>query len=842
MDKTKLVSEVAHLFQVSGHSVKTDIEINFRRIDVLAEPLQGLVRTPILVECSEPSASVGISKVQDDQKKFEAAKEGFQKTVAFLHVSVNGYSPQAAGFMRENKIEGTTLNDLKCRLINFDSYISAIERDNSKPIILKEYQSTKIHPEGKPKDTKPALTYLEEWCFNHNSNWLTVLGDYGIGKSWTLKRLLYRLIDVYRSDPLTKPLPFFVPLQFFAKAFDYKNLILGVLERYSLSGIPYSSFEYLANEGRIIFLLDSFDEMAQAISRNVIRDNLNELMRGVSHNSKAIMTSRPTYFESKAERILAIDSAEHCTMSPLDTHHMESETAVSRWLSRNLERTDYTRLCDLSTQQREQLFKIVLGPDSNAYKKLVDLHRKFINLETISQRAVIARLLTTVAQTLADNSDPVTPEGKPLLPHDLSVINESKIFEIVVYNLLERDMGFGVLNAADRLLWLRELAASLQQKGSSLFASPDEIRGICRYLFSNYLSNSDTPKQLEEILYRTCRRHAGLTTEGQFRDTSGNIDIPVDDTDLESRVGFSHNSLREFLVADYFRAFLLSGPISPLLDKVIISDAVGDFFAGFVSFEGDLLGRLVGEYECCPNSNLKEKLFFLLYHIHKQKRSEPIQSTLGSSSKISSVDMSFLDFSNWTLSGTIIADCVAAYTDFRGCDLRGCDFNGTIIEESLFDGAKLRGANFSNADVISIYVYDQYEKRTSSILTKNEARQWLYSSGAMVAEQERLNPLYTMPWYLAAQEVAKTIEKRLSGTHKEHGLAKGTQEEFREVAQKFVRYLVTKKILLRVKKDRADWIVKLNPKYRSIITEFRSQGNITPELLPFFQQWLKEEK
>jgi DNA replication protein DnaC len=126
--------------------------------------------------------------------------------------------------------------------INFDDYITAVENDLLRSIILKEYQPTRIHHDTASVQTaRPALSYLLVWLASE-SRWLTVLGDYGVGKSWMLKRLLYDLIEKYKSSPTTSYLPFFIPLQDLPKAFDYENLILKTFTRYGLSGVHYDAF------------------------------------------------------------------------------------------------------------------------------------------------------------------------------------------------------------------------------------------------------------------------------------------------------------------------------------------------------------------------------------------------------------------------------------------------------------------------------------------------------------------------------------------------------------------------------------------------------------------------
>lgn len=298
MDNTKLVAEVSELFSVSGYKVDKSIKINHREIDIRAEETQGLVRKIIIIECADYGTPVGIDKIQEDTRKLLSAKEFLKEQAIIMHVSRNGYSPDASGYALENGISVFTFQSLISQLINFNAYIEAIEREPIRNTILKEYQPNPLYMEKSKSKPKPSVNFLIEWI-GSDKQWLTLLGDYGVGKSWTLKKLLYELIIAYKLKPDSSPLPLFIPLQRFTKAFDFSNLILSTFQNYGLSGIHYSAFEYLMNKGRIVFLLDSFDEMAQQLNRKTIRDNLKEILIGISGNSKAIMTSRPNYFEEE---------------------------------------------------------------------------------------------------------------------------------------------------------------------------------------------------------------------------------------------------------------------------------------------------------------------------------------------------------------------------------------------------------------------------------------------------------------------------------------------------------------------------------------------------------------
>jgi GTPase SAR1 family protein len=591
MDKTELVKAVANLFQLAGHRVQTSVRINHREIDVVAEELAGLLRKTVLIECADYAKPVGVEKLQADLLKLRAAAESMRDRAVLMHVSRVGYSPDASGYARDQGLAISTIDVLTAQLVNFDPYVASVKAEPMRAVIEAEYQPTRIHFDGRPAESRPAMEFLDTWL-NGEQPWLTIIGDYGVGKSWTLKRYLYELVDRYCTEPTTAPLPFFIPLQRFAKAFDFQNLVLRTFQLYGLTGVHYPAFEYLARSRRIVFLLDSFDEMAQVLSREILRENLKELLSGAS-GCRAIMTSRPTYFESRAERLIIVQKGGVSEWHPLDAEELERQSATSRAITERLQDAQFARLNDLSSEQRKRLFRIVLGNNPAAHRRLSDLYTRFQELETISQRAVIARLLTTVAETLALGSEAKTVEGYPLLPDDLKTLNQAKIFEIVVYNLLQRDSGVGFLAAGERLVFLRHLAVFLQRKDREFFADNEALRSLVARVFERQLRRTDTPQQQLENYYRTCRRHSGLTTEAQFLDTSGNIDTPVDETDTDSRVGFSHNSLREYLVAEAFVDFVKNGTEYPDLPEAVVTDLVGDFVVDIAQYQAGLVDKIV---------------------------------------------------------------------------------------------------------------------------------------------------------------------------------------------------------------------------------------------------------
>ena len=837
MDNTALTGEVAHLFRISGYKVDISVEINHSEIDVRAEETQGLIRKIILVECADHASAVGIGKMREDLNKLEAAREQLKHSAILMHVSRNGYSKSASGYALDKGLSVFTLESLTHQLVNFDRYIDAVENEKVRTVILTEYQPTKIHYDGKPKQAVPAMEFLSEWM-KGDSRWLTILGDYGVGKSWMLKRLLYLCLEKHKAHPDRFPLPFFVPLQRFTKAFDYQNLILRTFQLHGMPGVSYDAFEYLAAAGRVLFLFDSFDEMAQHLSRDTIRQNLKELLVGMSGQAKAVMTSRPTYFENRAERLIAVETDGSLMWHPLDRPAEERKVALTRFLSRSVVTSNFARLTDLSPNQRRKLFALVLGAKTPAYFTLTELLERFEELGSISQRAVIARLLTTVAETLASGTKVETVDGAPLLPDDLQVLNQGKIFEIVVHNLLYRDQQIGSLTNGERYYFLKTFAVYLQQRGQHPFAQPEEIRVLVETTFQNKLRHTEGREQTLEQYYRTCRRHSGLTTEDQFQDTTGQVDLPVEEDDATSRVGFSHNSLREYLVAEAFADYLLNSADYNRLKTVNATEAVTAFFGDLVAYSAELADKLSVAYAECVESGMKERLFRLLFGLIENDAKTHVQG-LGNPPQLGDLDLSAVDFGGLPLRKAMFAGSILPDTDLRDTDLREAVFDGAILSGTMLDGAKLDGTDFSGTEIDSIYVYDEFESRTTALLHGRGARQWLHSRNAKVQNPGELNNLLGRSWYEAAREVTKTLERRIAGSHQDTSLAKGTGLKYRPFAEEFVKHLRTCGVLEDIKraKNRSSMLVRVVPVHRDAVKRFNADGTIDPLFQSFFDKY-----
>lgn len=150
---------------------------------------------------------------------------------------------------------------------------------------------------------------IDEWLAARDKMHVSLLGEFGSGKTWFCRHYAYRRLEMYLANPARERLPLLITLRNFTKAATAKELIThAIVDQYQLSfvGDPYDIFDELNRRGKILLILDGFDEMARKVDKQVMVDNFWELAELVDDNSKVILTSRTEYFRwaKEAESLL----------------------------------------------------------------------------------------------------------------------------------------------------------------------------------------------------------------------------------------------------------------------------------------------------------------------------------------------------------------------------------------------------------------------------------------------------------------------------------------------------------------------------------------------------------
>jgi formylglycine-generating enzyme required for sulfatase activity len=134
--------------------------------------------------------------------------------------------------------------------------------------------------------------FLEDPDVNH----LTILGDFGTGKSCCAMELTVRLLE--RGGPRT---PLFFSLRDYQHVETLQSIVTkGLTEKYGILNFNYPAFLRLMEEGRLLLIFDAFDELATLSERWATVASLRRLNEAVRGRSKVILTCRTHYFTTQA--------------------------------------------------------------------------------------------------------------------------------------------------------------------------------------------------------------------------------------------------------------------------------------------------------------------------------------------------------------------------------------------------------------------------------------------------------------------------------------------------------------------------------------------------------------
>ncbi|MDM3851460.1 MAG: pentapeptide repeat-containing protein [Aphanizomenon gracile PMC627.10] len=149
--------------------------------------------------------------------------------------------------------------------------------------------------------------YINEWLADPVKEHLSVLGEFGTGKTWFAFHYAWLALQKYRqakAEGLPIPrIPLVIPLRDYAKAVSIESLFSEFFFRKHNIGLSgYSAFEQLNRMGKLLLIFDGFDEMAARVDRQAMINNFWELAQVVgTPGTKAILTCRTEHFPEALE-------------------------------------------------------------------------------------------------------------------------------------------------------------------------------------------------------------------------------------------------------------------------------------------------------------------------------------------------------------------------------------------------------------------------------------------------------------------------------------------------------------------------------------------------------------
>lgn len=548
---------------------------------------------------------------------------------------------------QRRRIRCYTLDDFTDRLADFRPYLEQLIREYEASEIPAFYVPLSAESEtGEhrgPQVSKPLESFVDAWLDEPGRNHLSILGDFGSGKTWFCQRYAYLAARRYVADPACNRIPILITLRDYSRAYDVEQLITdAVANRYRVSlAAGYKTFARLNEAGRLLLIFDGFDEMERRVSEyRTTVENFWELAKVVHASSKVLLTCRTAYFR----------------------HRAEEETTLTRG-RRRVSVAAGDQVIDLSDRQGFEVMHLLDFGDEDirlalqkrlpsgwepAYRRTQELS----NLRDLASRPV---LLDMIAKTLPQISDP-------------SQINQATLYEAYVNALSGRRWSEDTdyIPPQDRLFFIQELAWEMYQtqRPSIPFSEfPERV--------TKHFGLKDDPEQAA-FFERDVRTQSYLV-----RDEAGNYH-------------FAHKQFVEYFVARKISdvvsgaAFDVEMAIS-IWKTQLMTPEVQDFVLGMMS-DTSLLWQLI--------EATRGRTFMDMGYAG---------SNAATVLALSGVSFKERELDEAVLVGSDLSGADLRRTKLRRANLQSATLIKAILRGAILEGANLRKANLWHADLREAY-------------------------------------------------------------------------------------------------------------------------------------------
>lgn len=686
-----LPAAVKSLFQANGYSVQGPIHYRGAEVDLVATQLSGFVETKIYIEVT--IQYVDVTKYGKDLTKLVLFQglPGVQRLI----ISSKGFTVDVRERAEAAGILTMTYDELFRSFEKADPYIQMFLGDSPRASQLRKLDEVYEEPNFEDAfGTNVATDFLTDWYKSDSDRrWLVVVGEYGTGKTALTRVLHRRWLKAYAEGAGT-PLPFRIELRDFAKQFDSRGLLHHFLDRNGIGHLPIQFVEAMIAQGRVVLLLDGYDEMAQYLNvreRRACLEALTDLARG---GARGIITSRPNYFtEAEELRVFEIlyqklDGKE--LMGELDRNIIEQEILVDRALDAFILKRLERRLRDLSPAQARRLVERHLAEDSagaaavNAVLDRVFKSEDGVGSQSLSGKPVIATYLLEVVEELKQDTG----------SSDSSILSEWQMYDLILNKLMLRDWKrVPDLLPYERRSFLQRLALYLTESESKILGEED-FRKLVNESFRNKIrQRSVEGTDVAGALFDDLRSSATLTRA---------------DDQVQYGWRFSHNTLREFLLVEELLGRLASK--DPVQRRVPLTDAMRSFVRSMSeSKRREHAGSIAARWHERRAVRGLDQMLSLLWETFDGKGAgisfrEELQKVVGEGLDLSSCTLQGLTSNR--ASNFDLSRANAARSEFVECNFEGMIMSGMNLDGAVFDACIFRSAHLDSAIATNVFMLD----------------------------------------------------------------------------------------------------------------------------------------
>jgi hypothetical protein len=209
----------------------------------------------------------------------------------------------AQQYLKDIRFNFITRARLEEEIIDFRGYmrslVAAYNEDG-----LQEYFIQPIMKDGRALEDA-----IQDWLNGETDQPIAIISGYGMGKTSFSRYLAFKQAQAYLSGKGAR-IPIRIPLSEISSEQGLEGLIGKLLAAQNLvRNYHFGLFMELVRRGRLLTILDGFDEMKHAMSWAEFKHNFKELNRLIVPSSRVILLGRPSALMSEAEHMFVLRGA-----------------------------------------------------------------------------------------------------------------------------------------------------------------------------------------------------------------------------------------------------------------------------------------------------------------------------------------------------------------------------------------------------------------------------------------------------------------------------------------------------------------------------------------------------
>jgi hypothetical protein len=569
------------------------------------------------------------------------------------------------------------------------------------------------------------VDYIDDWK-DDDGQLLTILGEYGSGKTTTCFHLAQKYAKAALHNPSGTRIPVLIELKHFSQSFSLRTFLTDFFtHQKGINMRSYSTFERLNRQGRFVLLFDGFDEMTNYADPAMVHKYLDDILSLQQGKAKVLLTCRTSFFKDRAE-------LEHLrTASDLHTllHKHKGYRVVY--------------LSGLSDSQVQFYMSCYYGEGWAQF--FHELQRR-PELRSIANRPILLHMIVSTVHSA----------------ESLISVNTTELYERYTDIWIKRDNWRCHLTPSQRNDISKVLAWELFNQQVPRIYHIELKRHVVQY-FGERLTVQEVEQYAHEV--RTC---TFLTN------------------DLQGCYSFVHKSFAEFFVAKYMLDALVGGRLE-VLGAQVSPETVG-FLAGLISRDKKTYLPLVWDLlvqrdDEVNNVRVSEHVRALAaYVLCKCKESLSTLDLTGvvfpEGADFSGANLNEATLTRAQLNTTCLAGAEMRRVNLRGATLRNCSLAGANMENAVCEGTDftgsdlsttvLRGVNFTRARLGDV------------VLTPDDVLQVRRRDRETTARefQDGLDELGPVMKFLTRDQ-DKTLRRKIEGQLK--GIAQWTPDEHEDI-------------------------------------------------------------